>query len=266
MKRKFLVAVVAMAFAAGAMALPSAFAGQAPIMGGGYNNVVAIPVDDPAAKAISGALFKPDGQGPFPAVIYMGTCADIDSAEERFMQMAVRERLLPKGFAVMIVDPYWPREEWQGVCSEPNAGGDYGARSARDIHAAMDVLKTAPEIDANRIFVYGVGLGASAALSAIDAGTPPHQTKLAGAIAISPHCSLDAAPSAPALILIGDKDLWAPAERCKVLARMPNVQLKVYPGVGHAFAMPFGHRAQHNLDAANDAQRLAEAFMAAHMK
>jgi dienelactone hydrolase len=42
---------------------------------------------------------------------------------------------------------------------------------------------------------------------------------------------------------------------------MPNVEVKVYPGVGHAFAMPFGHRAQHNLDAAKDAQVRAEAFL-----
>ena len=42
--------------------------------GGGYTNVIPIPVDDPATKAIAGALFKPDGAGPFPAVVYMSGC------------------------------------------------------------------------------------------------------------------------------------------------------------------------------------------------
>ena len=46
-------------------------------MGGGYTNVIAIPVDDPDTKAIAGALFRPQGAGPFPAVIYLGYCAQL---------------------------------------------------------------------------------------------------------------------------------------------------------------------------------------------
>ena len=49
-----------------------------PRMGGGYTNVIAIPVDDPDTKAIAGALFRPQGAGPFPAVIYLGYCASFD--------------------------------------------------------------------------------------------------------------------------------------------------------------------------------------------
>jgi dienelactone hydrolase len=266
MKRNLLFSAKALAIAAAAtMALPLQSVAQTPKMGGGYKDVITIPVDDPKTKAIAGALFKPAGAGPFPAVIYMSTCAGVDSGEERFVQTTVRDRLLSKGFAMLIVDPYWPRQEWQGVCDRPNAGGEYDARCARDIHAALDVLKALPEIDATRIFAQGVGLGASAALSAIDAGkAAAHKTKLAGAIALSPHCKEDAAPSVPTLILIGDQDLWAPAARCRALARMPNVEVKVYPRVGHAFAMPFGHRAQHNREAAKDAQIRAEAFLDAH--
>jgi hypothetical protein len=49
----------------------SASSGQTPPpIGGGYTNVTAIPVNDPAIKAIGGALFKPAGAGPFPAVVY----------------------------------------------------------------------------------------------------------------------------------------------------------------------------------------------------
>jgi hypothetical protein len=98
----------------------------------------------------------------------MGTCAEIDSGEERFMHTVVRDRLLPRSFAVLIVDPYLPRQQWQGVCDKPNAGGDYRARSANDIHAAADTLAARSDINANRIFVQGVGLGVSAALSATD--------------------------------------------------------------------------------------------------
>jgi dienelactone hydrolase len=244
------------------IALPPSSVAQNPKIGGGYKNSIAIEVDDPQTKAIAGALFKPAGVGPFPAVISMSTCAGLNSGEEIFVQAALRDRLLAKGFAVLIVDPYWPRQEWQGVCEKPNAGAGYDARGAADIYAALDALKAMPEIDAKRIFVHGVGLGASAALTAIDAvKAAAHKTKLAGAIAVSPHCKEDAAPSAPALILIGDQDLWTPAVRCKALARAPNVEVKIYPGVGHAFTMPYGHRVQYNHEAAKDAEVRAEAFL-----
>jgi hypothetical protein len=81
-------------------------------------------------------------------------------------------------------------------------------------------------------------LGASAALSAIDAGeAAAHKTKLAGVIAFYPSCRHDAAPSAPAPILIGDNDEWTPVSPCQALARTTNVEVVVYPGVAHAFAM-----------------------------
>ena len=78
-------------------------------MGGGYTNVIAIPVDDPDTKAIAGALFRPQGAGPFPAVIYLGYCASFDSGDERAVQKTLVERLPAKGFATLIVDPYTPR-------------------------------------------------------------------------------------------------------------------------------------------------------------
>jgi len=72
MKGNFLRVVGrAMALALGAIIfLPSLATGQAaPPMGGGYTNVIPIPVDDPTTKAIAGALFKPAGAGPFAAVV-----------------------------------------------------------------------------------------------------------------------------------------------------------------------------------------------------
>ena len=59
MKRHLLITVAAVALAAGAMiALPSVSAAQAPPMGGGYTNVIPIPVDDPSVKPIAGCAAK----------------------------------------------------------------------------------------------------------------------------------------------------------------------------------------------------------------
>ena len=82
MKRRFLAQLVATGLAV--VVLASLATGQtSPPMGGGYTNVIAIPVDDPKTKAISGALFKPEDAGPFPAVIVMPTCAGVDLPKRR---------------------------------------------------------------------------------------------------------------------------------------------------------------------------------------
>ncbi len=91
-----------------AVLLSMSAAARIPKMSGGYKDVIAIPVDDPQTKAIAGALLEPAGAGPFPVVIYMGTCASIGSGEEHYVQTALGERLLSRGFAMLIVDPYSP--------------------------------------------------------------------------------------------------------------------------------------------------------------
>jgi hypothetical protein len=65
MRSRLLMSATAVAIAAAAMMVfPSLSAAQMPPMGGGYTNVIAIPVDDPATKSIAGALLKPTGAGP----------------------------------------------------------------------------------------------------------------------------------------------------------------------------------------------------------
>ena len=65
MQGNFLASVIAVAVGATlGVSIPAA-AQTAPPMGGGYKDVVPIPVDDPTTKAIAGALFKPRGRGRF---------------------------------------------------------------------------------------------------------------------------------------------------------------------------------------------------------
>ena len=133
-----------------------------PPIGGGYTNVTAIPVNDPAIKAISGALFKPAGAGPFSAVVYMSGCGGIDSPPPRAQQKATIDHMLAKGVAILIVDSFTPRNEPKGVCA--NLDGEkviqYATRGSNDALAAVAVLKAMPEIDAKHIFLAGFSLGA----------------------------------------------------------------------------------------------------------
>ena len=91
-------------------------------MGGGYKDVVPIPVDDPTTKAIAGALFKPAGKGPFPVVVYMSGCygLGLNNPPELVLERTAIDHLLAKGVATFIVDPFTPRNEPEGVCAKLN--------------------------------------------------------------------------------------------------------------------------------------------------
>jgi dienelactone hydrolase len=252
--------------------LSSLVAGQEPpLMAGGYTNVIPIPVDDSSTKAIAGALFKPEGAGPFPAVVYMSTCDGLSPAVEK----AVIDHLRARGVATLIVDPFTPRDEF-GICdklNDPNLNEkkwvEYATRGGNDAIAAVKVLRSMPDIDSNRIFLQGYSYGAGASLFAVDPKTPgAHNAKIAGVIAYYPYC-LATEASVPALILVGDKDDWTPAALCLEVKDKPNIEVVVFLGATHAFNMGYtgvymGHHLAYDEKSALEAQRRADAFMDAH--
>ena len=169
MQGNFLASVTVAISATLGVAIPAA-AQTAPPMGGGYTNVIPIPVDDPTTKAIAGALFKPTGTGPFPAVVYISGCNGVFPTD---LTKATIDRLLSKGVATLIIDPFTPRNETQGICptmanlnDKSDAQFKYLARGGNDALAAVKVLQAMPDIDANHVFLLGYSYGAIASLSA----------------------------------------------------------------------------------------------------
>ena len=69
MKARHLGLLTSLALLGAIVAPHSVQAAEAPPIGGGYTNVIPIPVNDPSVKEIAGALFRPQGAGPFPAAI-----------------------------------------------------------------------------------------------------------------------------------------------------------------------------------------------------
>lgn len=249
-----------------------------PPIGGGYTNVTAIPVNDPAIKAISGALFKPAGAGAFPAVVYMTGCGGLDPPPLRAQQKTTTDHLLAKGVAVLIVDSFTPRNEPKGVCADvgPLDGEkaiQYATRGSNDALAGVAVLKAMPEIDAKHIFLAGSSLGGYSSLLAIDSKrSPTHDRAVAGVIAYYPFCYDSVSPSVPVLVMIGEKDDWTPAAKCQAVTSKSNFEVVVYPGATHVFKTPakprdyLGHHLVYDERATQDAQQRADAFIAAHMK
>jgi dienelactone hydrolase len=274
MNRNFLTSVAVSAM----LVLPSsAIAQTAPPIGGGYTNVIPIPVDDATTKNIAGALFKPAGAGPFPAVVYMSGCAGLNIPPEMALEKSDIDHFLAKGVAALIVDPFTPRGETEGVCAKLNKDTfvQYATRGGNDAVAAVKVLKTMPDIDHDRVFLQGYSFGAISSLFATDTKTPgAHDTKIAVLIAYYPYCYENVEFSAPTIVLIGEKDDWTPAALCQADKGKPNLEeVAVFPGAFHGFVMPMGqpvdylgHHIAFDVRQALDAQQAADAFMAKHLK
>lgn len=244
-------------------------------MGGGYANVVPIATNDRNdVEFIAGALFKPSGPGPFPTVVYMSGCAGFSVPPEKLLQQRVVDHMLARGVATLIVDPFTPRGEMQGVCAALATHPELAMRGAKDVRAAVNFLKMLPDVDRTRIVLQGYSYGAVAVLIASSANNPTSANLGAtGVVAYYPFCGDKSAFSVPTLIQIGDKDDWTPAALCEAIKGRPNVEVVTYPGATHGFVMPMpqpaeylGHRMAYDEKATNEAEKRADAFLDARLR
>ena len=140
--------------------------------------------------------------------------------------------------------------------------------------AALKVIKAMPDIDPNKVLLQGYSYGAISSFYATDMKTPgTHDTKVAGVIAYYPLCYDNVDPSAPTLVLIGDKDDMVPVAKCQAVTGKPNFEVVVYPGATHAFTMPWeeptnyqGHHFAYDEASTKNAEQRADAFIEAHVK
>jgi len=120
---------------------------------------------------IQAYLYKPDGAGPFPAVIYNhGSRAGRERRPVPFEYIG--EFLNPAGYVVLVSErrgygnsdgPTWPEDVG-------NNRGRFVARLQRetdDVLAAVDYLRTLPFVDARRIGIMGWSFGGIVTMFAV---------------------------------------------------------------------------------------------------
>jgi len=235
-------------------------------MSGGFSPVAQIPVNDSETKYVLGALYEPEGAGPFPAVILLSGCANWDPPWEAAIARRVIADYLPMGIATLVLDSFTPRGV-KGVCrgfDEPVRAVQY---RVEDVYAAVAWLNSRPEIDGRHIFLQGYSHGGWTGIMAVSPeARAAHKQSVAGLIAIYPVCNPANRFSLPAIILIGQEDDWTPASMCN-FTNKTNVEVTIYPGARHAFAAPavdmmyLGHHLAYQEAAANDAQHRALTFI-----
>ncbi len=227
----------------------------------------------PTTASIEGYLAKPDGTGPFPAVVYLHGCSGLNTAaRKRFSDL-----LTSWGYVSLAVDSFATRgiEE---ACRRPMPD-----RQA-DAWGALLYLSKLPFVDRERIAVLGSSQGGIIAMRLasnhdVKLFDVPDGLNFRTAVAFYPVCSVASRQLAiPTLILIGELDDWTPAKNCEQWmalreGRGAPVKLVVYRGAYHAFDFPglgggrwwFDHWLKYDAEAAQNATAEAHDFLAAHL-
>lgn len=205
-------------------------------------------VDIPSGNEVLHAqLYKPDGDGPFPAVIALHGCDGLAGHSEpvlpRYRDWA--EQLLKEGHAVLLPDSYGSRELGP-QCRVKERRVLARRERVADIMAARQWLVQQPWAAHDRISLLGWANGASALLWAVrpqslSRGTEPD---FRSAIAFYPDCRVSAglgwSARVPTLVLIGAKDDVSSPPACRQMidgarGRSALVHIVVYPGAYHDF-------------------------------
>ena len=215
-------------------------------------------ITEPSIR-LTGYLAKPEGEGPFPAVVFMHGCEGIWEATEVWS-----DRLVAWGYVVLSVDSLTPRGE-KYICGRITAA-NYWVR-VLDAYGAKRYLSTRPFVDPTRIAVMGMGYGGDAVLRSIKQSTSTglDMRPFRAAVAFYPICGEPEQIDTPTLVLIGSADHWGTwAEDCvRYLDRLPpphEMTLKVFPGAHHVFDHPGLDFEDNGLIVRSDPEAAAEAI------
>lgn len=191
--------------------------------------------------SISNYVFKPPGQGPFPAVVLMHTCGGIQNPHMR----EHGQEILKAGYVVLMLDSFSPR----GIenCSR---GPLSVAAGVVDAYAALAFLSNQSFVDKSRVYQVGYSWGAIVAtlLASPQSATVAGSTlRFRGTVSNYSTCiyrdkyafvlrDIDR----PVLMLLGERDEELPPASCfPLLEEMKSaglpIQWHIFPGATHGW-------------------------------
>ena len=202
----------------------------------------------PVARAA--ALYKPEGAGPFPAVVLSHTCSGLSGNLYNWA-----ERFTAAGYVALIIDHLGPRGR-KFNCPPYDLNVSV-TEFATDAFEALRFLQSQSYVDPRRVVQVGFSQGAMAGLRIASAkfaranfGEGRH---FAAVVSLYPHCNGQVGSSnqdhmwnfyddisTPLLLLLGEEDDEARPDSCipqarKNVARGQPVAWKLYPKATHAF-------------------------------
>lgn len=204
-------------------------------------------------SALKAWVFQPAGQAPKGAVVALHGCGGLYASrglrkgQLNARHQAMAELLVAEGYAAVFPDSLTPRGESE-LCTQKIGSRKIDQTERRaDALAALAWVAAQPWVQPTRIAVLGWSHGGSAVLSATDAARADvraQPVRPAVAIAFYPGCSAALKsgyrPSAPLVLMLGEKDDWTPPGPCIALGKAVGAEANVYPDSYHDFDNPAG--------------------------
>jgi dienelactone hydrolase len=195
------------------------------------------------------SMLRPDGAGPFPAMVLFHQCSGLNATLVDWAKQAVA-----RGFVVLLIDSLGPRHV-KSVCGGPRAGVNF-ARGTRDALQAAKHLRAQPFVDKDRVVLIGFSWGAMVGLLAsshhyaasLDAGSGfaavasfyPGCFRVVPPGGAPPYELLNPDIERPLLVLMGEADTETPPIECidrleTAKAAGAPVTWHVYPDATHCW-------------------------------
>jgi len=194
-------------------------------------------------SALEMAIYKPEGAGPFPALLLMHTCGGLTQHIQEWTKRAMQ-----RGYVVFVIDSLTQRGLKENCAPGTSANPFRGEKDAFD---ALEHLKQFAFVDQQRIGLVGFSWGAFVGLLASSQEMSAAFAKgkrFGGIVAFYPYCTVRLSSgtldflrsdiTTPLLLLLGDADP-APVDCVPKLETLKNqgapVEWHVYPGATHRF-------------------------------
>jgi dienelactone hydrolase len=191
---------------------------------------------------IEGHLAKPDGDGPFPAVVVLPDCIGLTP----FIRVMLTSRLASWGYATLAIDSWTSRNAQAGCLL--NGQEPAGVDRIADAYGGLFHLAGLPFVQRDRVGVLGFGTGGVFVNTLAEPETQSsvvNDRKLsfkAGVVFYAPCAGLGQKRAFTVLLLIG-RDDQRTGVPCEEVPRPTSAdgnatEVHVYPAVKHGFADP----------------------------
>lgn len=198
-----------------------------------FPSVTVMPCGSPAGPEVKGWIYRPSGDGPFPAIILAHSCAGANPHTDALGQV-----LVSWGYLVLAPDPSVgaaPAARTTPNVVTPNM-------RVADIAGALPTISaTRPDVVKGKVGIIGHSHGGSTVIRSAQKNFGLAQRGLVAGVAYYPGCNpqFDGGIDIPVLLLAGEKDDWTPADRCRTLVsaspRGSLVDAVYYPNAYHSF-------------------------------
>lgn len=193
-----------------------------------------------APATITATIAKPEGSGPFPAVIVLHDCGGISGKDRDWAK-----RLTSWGYVAILPDSFGSRGHGS-LCTDVEKVG--AQQRVQDTIGTAEYLATLPYVQKGKIAVLGFSHGGWTIMKGVQEGAYWSAYGILGGVAYYPYCTApqDRNVAIPLRILIGEKDDWTTPDRCRAVvaaAKNPSlIALTVYPDAYHSFDCNCGTR------------------------